>query len=468
MRVGTRRLVGKRNFHPRMRIAGGSVAGAGNFHPRTPIAAQGHRAQAAVRAFTNSRYHSTEGRSPRHRDASVPQRVLDVSYGLLRMLEDAFRSHQNQAPALRFEPRTSADVGVPLRAVLGVLTSLVLDREQEGGVAEVDAEDPGPVSGAQDLVDLRLGQAGQHHQHPEPGLHDRVDARPHETGRTTSTSAARSAPGRGRIEELLWRCSAGLHERVTHGDEIDQRDAQRCELQKGADRWRDRYAGSLLRRHHRVGPVSSDAASLRASDLARRADVGLSGQRRPSTPESYGTVMADVRAGGGDQQGSTRLVPKGELDVGSQVHAVEDPAEAWSLQLAISDAGTQGGSTGERCRSCRGSCRPAWDHPASADVLSTGTMLSVPGGCCSNPVEVLSRAGRSLGRRFRASATASPTPLNSRPRMEIAQPGRPRQLNSRPWMEIAQPGPPAPARIPPVDGNCPAARATQHGRVVSR
>ena len=100
--------------------------------------------------------------------SSRPHRVGDPLEGSLRLHIDALGPYDDHLPPLAVQVLAPIDIVVPLLVIVGVLTAVVLDDEQQIGVAEVEPLVPVARPVADDPVDLRLGKPRKDDQHPQP------------------------------------------------------------------------------------------------------------------------------------------------------------------------------------------------------------------------------------------------------------------------------------------------------------
>jgi hypothetical protein len=117
-----------------------------------------------------------------------PGRARDPGQGPLGLPVDPLRGDHDDAPLPAVDVLATVDVPVVLLRAVGVLAPVVLDSHLRTSVGEVEASQDVPEVVADPEVDLRLGQAGQREQHPQPALHRRVHVGPHETGRLQGTA----------------------------------------------------------------------------------------------------------------------------------------------------------------------------------------------------------------------------------------------------------------------------------------
>ena len=121
-------------IHPRTTLPAARAAGPCTFHPRTTFGLR-----SCGSATSTERLAPLDRRLPsRRRQAAIAKGVPDVLQRLLRPIEDTFSRDQDEAPAQRLQPRPPADVLVPLHRVLGMLTSLVLDGQQDPPIGQLD------------------------------------------------------------------------------------------------------------------------------------------------------------------------------------------------------------------------------------------------------------------------------------------------------------------------------------------
>ena len=76
--------------------------------------------------------------------------------GQVRASVEVTREHGDDPPAITVEPLAPTDVLGPLRPALGMLATVVLDRDLDLGVGMVEAEQPGADVVADDEVDNGL------------------------------------------------------------------------------------------------------------------------------------------------------------------------------------------------------------------------------------------------------------------------------------------------------------------------
>jgi hypothetical protein len=97
----------------------------------------------------------------------------------VRFRVDPFGPDDDESPAVDVQLFAAINIVVPLRVVVGVLSTVVLDDKQQVGVRQIEPFRPRSHRVVLDVVDHRLGQPGQDHQHPQPRLHRRVDSFAH-------------------------------------------------------------------------------------------------------------------------------------------------------------------------------------------------------------------------------------------------------------------------------------------------
>src|SRR6266545_8409723 len=108
--------------------------------------------------------------------AAGPEQAPDSYHGELGLLVDAAGGDDQDPPTVVVDALATREVGLPLLLALDVVPTVVLGDHLDRRPAQVVA--PGlPVGvGAERRVDVGLGEAGQDQQHPQPGLHRRLDA----------------------------------------------------------------------------------------------------------------------------------------------------------------------------------------------------------------------------------------------------------------------------------------------------
>ena len=117
-------------------------------------------------------------------------------------------------PAVLVEPGPPCEVVVPLRGVLGVLTSVILEDQLRRLPTEVESIAAATVLGEESIVHRRLGKAGQNDEQPEPGLHRRL--RPTRTYRRASRAGRAPRPcHRSTYDDSFWRVVAPACSRLS-------------------------------------------------------------------------------------------------------------------------------------------------------------------------------------------------------------------------------------------------------------
>ncbi|HSO65434.1 MAG TPA: hypothetical protein VLQ78_10065 [Ornithinibacter sp.] len=110
-------------------------------------------------------------------DTKVRQQPLEQ---LLGLFVQVLRPDDDEGPPVGAETGSPGLVVLPL-LVRVVPPTVVLDGRPHAFVAQVDAEPDLAVGIVDADVDLRLRQAGQHHEQAEGGLGHRVDAVTHQS-----------------------------------------------------------------------------------------------------------------------------------------------------------------------------------------------------------------------------------------------------------------------------------------------
>ena len=80
------------------------------------------------------------------------------------MSEESWRAHDHEPPLEVVELLAPIDVALPLLVILGVLTTVVLDRDPRLAIAHVQAAQDVSLVVAELDVDRRLRQAGEDDQ----------------------------------------------------------------------------------------------------------------------------------------------------------------------------------------------------------------------------------------------------------------------------------------------------------------
>jgi hypothetical protein len=90
-------------------------------------------------------------------DECKPYAVQGVEGGFVQ----ALASNDDESPAVSLKRFTPFDVAQPVGSDFGMVAAVVLDDELEIGIAEVKSAGPLAIPFAEDVVDLRFGQAAE-------------------------------------------------------------------------------------------------------------------------------------------------------------------------------------------------------------------------------------------------------------------------------------------------------------------
>ena len=103
------------------------------------------------------------------------QRIGHATHGVRRLAMDVATGEDDEDPSVGLEFLAPPDVAAPLALTLDVMASVVLDRDLELRVRQVDAPTDVASVVPDRVVDERLGKSGTHEQQPRPALVRRLD-----------------------------------------------------------------------------------------------------------------------------------------------------------------------------------------------------------------------------------------------------------------------------------------------------
>jgi hypothetical protein len=268
--------------------------------------------------------------------ASPQQRVHTVD-GLLGRLVHTGRDHHQDPPLAVIDRLASCQVLLPLLDALDVVATVVLDDHPHPGPAQVVAAKHLAVDRPDLKVDLGLGNARQHQQHPQPRLHRRVDLLPDVRRSAACEDAGPTRRAAGRLDQGLGAHALSADHPVACHHELDQRQ-HRGKLHEQIRQGRDPDSS-----HHRdLGGLPHVAGDSRSSEPV--AHLGhchvLAGrQLHRHAPDPRGRRVTGEGAGEEAEQRRLGSQLRGVRHVGGDEDAVQDATKAWAVQGCAAQSG---------------------------------------------------------------------------------------------------------------------------------